>query len=238
MKSILKKLQDDNHYYGAYGRNYLSNSNIGVLLANPRDFGKPQQPNINLLHGRYFHTALLEPEKLDTFDVIDASTRNTKIYKEASGDELVLLKKEKDKLDEAIEKMKSELGHEIYCDGAEYEVPMIGNFFGVEFKGKADIITPKKIIDIKTSSGVNKFRSKAYAYNYDSQAFIYSSMFGLPFEFYVIDKDTLQIKIFKCSEEFLENGMNKVERAVNIWKRFFSPDAKEDVNDYIIEETL
>lgn len=240
MKSILKKLQDDKHYYGAYGRRYLSNSNIGVLLKNPAEFGKPQQEILPMVQGRYFHVSMLEPHKRGDFEVVDASTRNTKIYKEASGGRLLLLKKEVDALDMAIDTMKNneELASEIYSDGAQYEVPMIGEFFGVEFKGKADIVTKDKIIDIKTSSDIDSFRRKANMYNYDSQAFIYSSMFGMPFEFFVIDKDTLQMKRFKCSDEFLERGMNKVERAVNVWKRFFGPDATEDVSKYVKEEIL
>jgi hypothetical protein len=75
-------------------------------------------------------------------------------------------------------------------------------------------------------------------YNYDSQAFIYSSMFNKPFEFFVIDKDTLQMKRFTCSDEFLERGREKVERAVNVWKRFFGPEATEDVTQYVINEVL
>lgn len=240
MKSVLKKLQDDKHYYGAFGKKYLSNSNIGILLSNPREFGRPMVESLPLIQGRYFHTAMLEPEKLENFDIIEASSRNTKIYKEATNGKLTLLRKEVDALDRAIAEMKDndELASEIYSDSAQYEVPCIGEFFGVQFKGKADIITDDKIIDIKTSSGIDKFRSKAYAYNYDSQAFIYSSMFDKPFEFFVIDKDTLQMKRFKCSDEFLESGMRKVERAVRVWKRFFAPDSKEDIQQYVMDEVL
>ncbi|MGA1703063.1 MAG: PD-(D/E)XK nuclease-like domain-containing protein [Methylophilaceae bacterium] len=240
MKSILKKLQEDKHYYGAYGKKYLSNSNIGTLLTNPSDFGRPQEETLSMVQGRYFHVSMLEPHKKDDFVIVDASSRNTNIYKDQSGGGLFLLKKESEALDRAIEAMKGNcsLSSEIFSENARYEVPMIGNFFGVDFKGKADIITEDKIIDIKTSTGIGNFRSKAYAYNYDSQAFIYSSMFGKPFEFFVIDKDTLQMKRFKCSDEFLERGMNKVERAVNVWKRFFGPDATEDVHQYVMEEVL
>lgn len=240
MKSILKKLQDDNHYYGAYGKKYLSNSNIGVLLSNPRDFGKPQQESLPMVQGRYFHVSMLEPHKKSEFDIVDASTRNTNIYKNADGSGLKLLLKEAIQLEDAVNAMKDnvELSSEIYSEGAKYEVPMIGEFFGVEFKGKADIITKDKIIDIKTATGIESFRKKASMYNYDSQAFIYTSMFNLPFEFFVIDKDTLQMKRFTCSNEFLERGRDKVERAVNVWKRFFGPDATEDVNQYVISEVL
>ena len=240
MKSILKKLQDDNHYYGEYGRQFLSNSNIGLLLTNPRDFGKPQQESLPMVQGRYFHVSMLEPHKRDEFKIIDASTRNTNKYKDEAGDKLLLLKKEAEALDLAIQSMKNNksLSSEIFCESARYEVPSIGEFFGVQFKGKADIITKDKIIDIKTSTGISSFRSKASMYNYDSQAFIYSSMFNLPFEFFVIDKDTLQMKRFTCSDEFLERGRDKVERAVNVWKRFFGPDATDDVNQYVMNEVL
>ena len=240
MKSILKKLQDDKHYYGAYGRKYLSNSNIGVLLTNPRDFGKPQQESLPMVQGRYFHVSMLEPHKKDEFEIVDASSRNTKIYKEQSGSRLLLLRKEAEALDRAIETMKDNesLSSEIFSENARYEVPMLGKFFGVDFKGKADIITDDKIIDIKTSTGISNFRTKARMYNYDSQAFIYSSMFNKPFEFFVIDKDTLQMKRFTCSDEFLERGRDKVERAVNVWKRFFGPDATEDIKQYVMEEVL
>lgn len=240
MKSILKKLQDDKHYYGAFGRTYLSNSNIGVLLSNPRDFGKPGKETLPMVQGRYFHVSMLEPHKLGDFEIIDASTRNTKIYKEQAGGRLLLLRKEADQLDRAIQEMKDneDMYSEIYAEGTQYEVPMIGEFYGMEFKGKADIITKDKIIDIKTSSSIAKFRTSASVYNYDSQAFIYSSMFDLPFEFFVIDKMSLQMKRFTCSDEFLERGRIKVEKAVEVYKRFFTDASEEDVLRYVANEVL
>ena len=241
MKEILERLRNDEDYYGEYGRAWLSNSNIGTLLSNPREFGsKPVEENANLLLGRFFHVAMIEPHKLTDFEIVEASSRNTKIYKEQSGDRFLLLQKEVDHLMYAISEMKGnkEMASQIFAEGNEYEVPNIGNFFGVEFKGKADIVTKDKIIDIKTTSNISKFKQSARLYNYDSQAFIYSSMFGLPFEFFVIDKNTRQMKIFECSEEFLERGMQKVARAVEVYNMFFGPDATHDVNQYVSKETL
>ena len=83
-KQILKKLENDEDYYGEFGRNYLSNSDISKLLNNPLAFGEPSEPNINFLVGGYFHTAILEPDKLEKYKVIQASTRNTKVYKETN----------------------------------------------------------------------------------------------------------------------------------------------------------
>ena len=34
-EKVIKKLREDEHYYGAFGKQYLSNSDIGTLLTNP-----------------------------------------------------------------------------------------------------------------------------------------------------------------------------------------------------------
>ena len=71
-KNILKKLEDDNHYYGKFGKTFLSNSDIGTLLSNPLALGSEVKSSPAILIGRYFHTALLEPDKLKDFNVIGA----------------------------------------------------------------------------------------------------------------------------------------------------------------------
>ena len=83
-KNILKKLKDDNHYYGNFGKKFLSNSDIGTLLSNPVGLGSEVKSSPAILIGSYFHTALLEPDKLKDFKVIAAATRNTKVYKDES----------------------------------------------------------------------------------------------------------------------------------------------------------
>lgn len=241
MKEILERLKNDEDYYGEYGKQWLSNSQIGTLLRNPKEFG--QDSNLetsSLLLGRFFHVAMIEPHKLGEFEIVDASSRNTKIYKEQADDRFLLLQKEVDQLMYAILEMKGnkEMADQIYAKGNQYEVPMVDNFYGVPFKGKADIVTKDKIIDIKTTSNIDKFRQSAKMYNYDSQAFIYSSMFGLPFEFFVIDKNTRQMGIYTCSEEFLDRGMQKVAQAVEVYNKFFGPNATEDVKQYVAHEVL
>ena len=57
-QEILTKLKDDTHYYGDFGRKYLSNSDISTLLKNPLAFGQPSKPSSAFLVGGYFHTAI------------------------------------------------------------------------------------------------------------------------------------------------------------------------------------
>ena len=82
-KDILSKLENDDNYYGKFGRQFLSNSDIKTLLSGkPEDLYKPTEKTSAMLIGGYFHTVILEPEKVKSFNIIESSTRNTKKYKD------------------------------------------------------------------------------------------------------------------------------------------------------------
>jgi hypothetical protein len=91
MKEVIEKLKDDTQYYGEFGKQFLSNSDIGTLLKNPREFGLPQDDNVNFHKGRYFHQLILEPEKAKETKFIDVSSRNTKAYKEQATNGIIML---------------------------------------------------------------------------------------------------------------------------------------------------
>ena len=238
---VLKALEDDNNYYGDFGKKYLSNSDISTLLTNPLALGKQQAPRPAFLVGGYFHTAILEPDKLKKFKIIEATTRNTKAYKEISGGELCLLQHEVDQIELMTEKM---IGNEVCKDlirsgNVEYERPGITELEGQMWKGKADIVNhdEKLIIDLKTTADITKFKYSASKYNYDSQAYIYSKLFGYEMLFIAIDKNTHQIGIFDCSPEFYARGEDKVQRAVQAYELFYK--SKDfDPKQYFLTKTL
>jgi len=107
------------------------------------------------------------------------------------------------------------------------------------WKGKADIINheEKLVVDLKTTADLNKFRYSASKYNYDSQAYIYSKLFGYEMVFIAIDKNTSQIGIFDCSPQFYERGKDKVERAVQAYELFYKSEGF-DPAQYFINKTL
>ena len=82
MSDTIDKLRDDENYYGEFGKKFLSNSDIGTLLSNPREFGLSRPDNANFAKGRYFHQLILEPEKALETEFVDVSSRTTKAYKE------------------------------------------------------------------------------------------------------------------------------------------------------------
>ena len=240
-KEAIEKLRDDDHYYGKFGKQYLSNSDISTLLTNPLALGEPSKPSAAFLVGGYFHTAILEPDKLKKYKVIESTTRNTKAYKEISGGELCLLQHEVDQ----INLMTDKIMENNVCRGLirgqqiEYEKPGITKLEELQWKGKADIVNHEEglVIDLKTTADVNKFRSSAWRYNYDSQAYIYSKLFGYEMVFIVIDKATHQIGIFDCSPEFYQRGADKVQQAAEQYKLFYQNE-DFDPSNYFINKTL
>lgn len=238
---IIEKLRDDEHYYGTFGNKFLSNSNIKTLLENPLQLGKPQPPNPNFVIGGYFHTAILEPGKLENFRIVDASTRSTKKYKELANGEMCLLKHEVENLDIMIETM---LDNNVCRDlirgkNVEYELPAFTEIEGNLWKGKADIVNhdEKLIIDLKTTGDLDGFRWSAKKFNYDSQAYVYKRLFGYDMMFIAIDKKTHQIGIYDCSEEFYERGYQKLVKATEVYDLFYKTD-NFDPKQFFINQTL
>ena len=237
-EDILKKLTNDEHYYGDFGKKYLSASDVGVLLNNPLALKQQGKKTAAFLVGGYFHTTILEPDKLKKYKVIPSTTRNTKLYKEMSGGELCLLQHEVD----AIHTMRDVvLDNEICKDliQGEFEQPMITKIGKYMWKGKCDVLNHKEklVIDLKTTNDINSFRRAAFRYNYDSQAYVYRKLFGYDMLFIVIDKTTHQIGMFDCSDEFYSSGQDKVERAMEAYDLFFK--SKDfDPKQFFISKTL
>ena len=241
-EKIIKKLTQDEHYYGDYGKQFLSNSDISILLKNPRLLREDKPKTSAMVIGGYFHTAILEPHKLKSFKIIKSSTRNTKQYKEMSGGEICLLQHEVDKIElmrEAI--MDNKICREL-IDGlgtVEYEIPGVAELHGNMWKGKADIVNhdERLVIDLKTTSDIGRFKWSASKFNYDSQAYIYSNLFGYEMLFMVIDKETLQIGLFDCSPDFYSSGVDKVRKATDAYELFYKTD-DFDSKQYLITKTL
>lgn len=240
---VLELLKNDQEYYGGIGKNYLSNSDIGTLLNNPKDFGKQREDNKTFAEGRYFHQLILEPHKAKKVLYVDASTRTTKLYKdfcEENNLPFCLLQKEVEDIQRLVGIINGNIAffEELYKKGNQYEVPAIAEIQGMMWKGKADIITDNAIIDLKTTSDIDKFKWNAKKYNYDSQCYIYQMLFGKPLVFYAIDKVTGVLGIFRPTEEFIKSGEEKVGRAIEVFNKYFGDNPTDDIENYYIDEYL
>ena len=243
-KQILKKLRNDEDYYGDFGNQFLSNSHIGKLLKDPLNAFEPSKRTPAFAVGGYFHTCILEPNKLESFKVVKSKTRNTKEYKELSGGEICLLEHEVDDILLMRDKvMDNDICADLIMgtDGKlnDLEEPGIVELYGNTWKGKADIVNHNEqlVIDLKTTGDIDKFKWSANKFNYDSQAYIYSKIFGYEMLFIVIDKTTHQIGMFDCSPKFYERGEDKVRKASEAYDLFYK--TKDfDPKQYFISKTL
>ena len=255
---IIKKLKDDAHYYGEFGQQYISNSDIKILLKEPAQFRVKVKDNENLAKGRLFHQLILQPDLAKDFPIVDVKTRGNE-YKEFLKDkglEFALKTSEADEIKEMVDWFMDKknpktiaLKEYLFDFGAKYEVPMIKELHkDVMFKGKADCISQDMIIDLKTTSDINKFANNANFYGYDSQSWIYQQLFTMPMVFFVIGKqkkqygttneDYFDIGVFNVSPEFLEQGREKVQHAMLHYEKYFSPKADAKIEDIVLQSTL
>lgn len=242
-EQILEKLKDDDQYYGSFGRQFMSNSDIGTLLHNPKNFGMPTQKTLPMLQGSYFHTSCLEPHKIKNLKAVDASTRTTNIYKDAckaNNQEFMLLKKEVEEIDAMVVALRGNktLSPLVWDNGVKYEVPLLGEINGITFKGKADIINGDFIYDLKSTSSIEDFRYSSKKYNYDSQTYIYETLTGKQMAFIVIEKGTNRLGLFRVSDEFRESGMIKTNKAIEVYHRFYGDNPTDDITQYFTEQYL
>ncbi|MHC4237433.1 MAG: PD-(D/E)XK nuclease-like domain-containing protein [Planctomycetota bacterium] len=244
MREVLSLLKNDTEYYSGVGKNYLSNSDIGTLLTNPKQFGVSREDNKNFAVGRYFHQLLLEPNKASNVITVDVASRNTKAYKEAleaSSESVLLLSKEAESTQQLTETMMSNIHFYdlIRDEGNQYEVPAVGEIMGHQWKGKADIVGADVLVDLKTTSDIDGFRWSAKKYNYDSQCYVYQALFGKPLIFLVIDKTSGMLGEFIPTEDFIKGGADKVSRAIEVYEKFFhEPTKTDDIDSFYISENL
>lgn len=252
-KEIIEKLRDDKHYYGEFGKMFLSNSDIKVLRDNPEAFRLDMPTNENLEKGRLFHQLILEPEKAKDFPIADVTRRDStyKKFLEDNNLDFALKTSEADEIKDLVDwfmndnttKVKG-MKEYLFDFDAKYEEPMVADIFGHKFKGKADCISQEMIIDLKTSSDVSKFTRNAPYYYYDTQSLIYQTLFGMPMVFFVIGKTpkpigtkpgsfTYDVGIFNPTPETLARAKEKVEHALYHYDKYFSQNAEESVEDII-----
>ena len=241
---VLNLLKNDTEYYSGVGKNYLSNSDIGTLLTNPKQFGVSREDNKNFAVGRYFHQLLLEPNKASNVITVDVASRNTKAYKEAleaSSESVLLLSKEAESTQQLTETMMSNIHFYdlIRDEGNQYEVPAVGEIMGHQWKVKADIVGADVLVDLKTTSDIEGFRWSAKKYNYDSQCYVYQALFGKPLIFLVIDKTSGMLGEFIPTEDFIKGGADKVSRAIEVYEKFFhEPTKTDDIDSFYISDNL
>lgn len=240
---IIKRMYDDDFYYGYLGSNALSSSSAKKLLQSPKAYLKSLNINSNaqpLRDGRLVHLSVLEPHKVKDLTIVDGS-KATKAFKQAVlelGSENVYTRSEFNNANAIANSVLKCSEVTKLLQGAEFEVPQASMIEGLPFRGKADVLNGNVIIDLKTTGDITKFRWSAKHFSYDLQAALYMKMFDADaFIFVVVDKDTKDIMICDCSDEFIRTGLHKLDMAIEQYKYFFQ-DEIPNLDNYVTHETL
>ena len=241
---LLKRMSDDEFYYGELNTLALSSSSLKTLLSSPKTYkfslkyGSAESQALR--DGWLFHTAILEPNVFEAQTFIDVQSKNTKKFRDAKAENpRVFTAKEKsdaERLADAF--LRNEHAKELIRN-SEFEVPVIGEVMGMPFRGKADVLAKDRIVDLKTTTDIKGFSYSANKYGYDVQCYLYCNLFNLThkdFYFLALDKGSLDIGIFNCSEEFYYRGEEKVEKALDLYNKFFIEGA--DLDNYCLTGEL
>ena len=243
-EEIITQMYDDTFYYGHLGKHALSSSSLKMILTSPKTYrnvtkyGDPGKNSPAMEMGKLIHWMVLEPQKVNDIKFIDASSRATKIYKEAKqthGE--VFLQKDRSAAERITDAVLRNDQAVKLLNKSEVEVPVIDILEGLPFRGKADIIQGDTIIDLKTTADLSSFKYSADKYGYDLQAYMYLRLFKKQnFKFLVVDKASTDIGIYGVSDEFIARGEEKFFRAVENYKYFF--EAGNDLDQYVMTGLL
>ena len=241
---LLDNMMSDDFYYGYLSKAALSSSNAKMLIQSPKTYhyvtkyGSPESQALR--DGWLFHAAILEPDVFDAQVFVDVESKNTKAYKLAKEQHgKVFTKKEKRDAERLADAFYKNETARAYITDCEFEVPAIDNVQGFPFRGKADILGSDRIVDLKTTTDIRAFKYSAQKYSYDMQCYLYCNLFNKTpdqFTFIALDKSSLDVGIYHCSEEFYFSGEQKVENAIKVYETFFINGV--DVNEYYLEGTL
>ena len=241
---ILELMKSDDFYYGYLGKAALSSSSIKLLLDSPKkykyvtEYGSQESNALDA--GWLFHTAILEPDVFEKQIFVDVQSKNSKAYKLAKEEhgKVFTMKQKNDAERLADAFLRNEHALQLITN-CEFEVPAIKMIHGYAFRGKADVLDSYRIVDLKTTSDLKAFPYAARKYGYDVQVYLYSELFNKSYEefkFIAIDKGSLDIGIYDCSEAFYNSGKEKVTKAIETFETFFINGA--DIDSYCIKGIL
>lgn len=109
---------------------------------------------------------------------------------------------------------------------------------GVPVRGFLDCLGKDYISDSKTTQSIDKFRFNVFGFGYDIQAYIYCEVLGMKDFYWVAQEKSYPypVAVFKASDETLEKGRDKFNRAVE--RITFYLDNNKSTSSFFIKGTI
>jgi len=216
----------------------LSFSSLKAFSTSPAHFvaykNRQQHETPAMRFGTAVHSATLEPEKFEDEYKVLTVRRGTKAYKaleEEHPNAIWLTQTEYEdiqKLKEAV--LSHDIASKLLKDCTAYEVALEGSISGLPFRGFADGVSTKYVVDLKTTQkgAPRDFTNDAYRQKYHMQGYIYtkllSELTGQEINEHwliAVEKSApYVVTCYKLTKEYLEDGKTELERLVNEYKKW------------------
>lgn len=223
-----------------FGKNYISSSALKEATKDMRLFemymaGQLKKKTQALSFGSLYDCLLFTPEEFDkNFFVLDDSfdqeiceeiggkaPRMTNKYKEwyknhieKLGDITIVTADDMQQAIDMINRLDETGVRDTFLEGEfQKEFTVFMNDWPV--RGFLDVLNDNYIADSKSTMSIGGFRRDVFVYNYDLQAYIYSTAFpGRPFYWVAQEKSYPYLPaVVYCTEETLLSGQRKFEMA-------------------------
>ena len=222
-------MDDDSFYYGYLSKHALSSSMCKSLLEGPEVYAnklkeppKAKEPQ-PFRDGRLIHLLALEQHRIEELTIID-STKGSKLYKlaiEEKPAQTVYTRAELNRCKDIADAVLENDDFKNIVKDASFEIPSISNYNGLPFRGKADVLLPGVVVDLKTTSDIDNFDQAALLYGYDLQAALYLELFeSFEFKYIVVDKKTKEVKTVQFSDDFIQSGYDKLDLATENYYKY------------------
>lgn len=230
---------DDTVYHG--DREYVSSSALKDVLFDLRKYYNryvkgefdPEEANQpQFVEGRYVHSLILEPHKVEDAFITYDGVKRGKVWEEfkaANSDKEIIGNILESKGKRYIESFKNNKdAFELIKDG-EAEKSACAILDGVKVKIRADYLRNDMIVDLKTTKSsleVRQIAKSCAKYHYDLSAALYVDVIQkitgveVPFMLIFIDKNTFDVAVFKASQQMIENGRRKYKAALKKLKQY------------------
>lgn len=214
---------------------HLSSSDLKTLLKDPYEVylkkvekvSLPSKSSAAMDFGSYIHSLILEPQKTkDEFIVFDGRKQGQRFtdFKAEHPGKIIINELANFNATEILQAFDKHHQAPDLFKGGTAEISVFAELNGVKVKARADYLTDKYVIDIKTTSfPLDTFADVVKQRDYGLSAALYLDLFNLDgidrdFLFVVILKNPAQIKILKASRETIEEGRARYQRALKIYK--------------------
>lgn len=183
----------------------------------------PPKASASQAFGTAVHSRILEPDKFfSDYVVMTETDKRTKAYKEALAElqphQKPLTVEERDGIEYIYQQWEQLMPYQ-FLDNPQNEMVVLNEIYGMECRGKLDMLGDNGFLDLKTcqSAEPRDFKRAMYNFNYIYQAAFYSLLTGLNTCYFVAVENSAPwgIKIYKVAQDTLESGKILVRQALD-----------------------